>query len=521
MTANSRADQFFQEMIEAYSSSGDSLVLGGARLDGSTCTDCLVRVPLKMLNRHGLVAGATGSGKTKSIQGIAGSLSQAGVPVLMMDIKGDLSGLAKPGDVNDFINKRHAEIGFPFAPHGHPVELLSLTGSSGLQMRATASEFGPLLLSKVLKLNGTQEGTLAVIFQYCDEQKLPLLNLADLKKTLQYAGNEGRHEISKAYGKISSATTSTILRKVVALEQQGADAFFGERSFEVSDLLRTDNSGQGVISIVRLTDVQDKPRLFSTFMLSLLAEVYATLPEAGDLPKPKLVIVLDEAHVIFDQASSELLDQLEAIVKLIRSKGVGLIFCTQTPADVPASILGQLGLKVQHAQRAFTAADRKKIKLSAENFPESSYYDPKRELTELAVGEAFVTALDEKGTPTPLVRTLMCAPTSRMGILDDAEISALLNASTLKEKYANTIDSKSAYEILSAKLEDFQSKDQQETLKGQRKQAKLSKQSPYEKKSLFERLFGKAYARQLGRTVLREVTRGLLGVLGLGGGRRR
>jgi hypothetical protein len=337
------------------------------------------------MNRHGLIAGATGTGKTKTLQVISEQLSQRGVPVLLMDVKGDLSGIAKPGEEKPFILERHAKINLPFSAEGFPVELMSLSQQDGVRLRATVSEFGPVLFSRILDLNDTQEGVLSVIFKYCDDNQLALLDLKDLKKVVQYVTEEGKAEMEKSYGSISTVTTGIIIRKVLELEQQGADLFFGELSFDIRDLMRVDKNGKGYISIIRLTDIQDKPKLFSTFMLSLLAEVYSQMPEKGDVEKPELVIFIDEAHLIFNQASKALLDQIENIVKLIRSKGIGIFFVTQNPMDVPDGVLAQLGLKVQHALRAFTAIDRKAIKLSAENYPVSEYYKTDEAITNMGI----------------------------------------------------------------------------------------------------------------------------------------
>jgi Predicted ATPase len=328
---------------------------------------------------------------------------------------------------------------------------MSLSQQDGVRLRATVSEFGPVLFSRILDLNDTQEGVLSVIFKYCDDNQLALLDLKDLKKVVQYVTEEGKAEMEKSYGSISTATTGIIIRKVLELEQQGADLFFGELSFDIRDLMRVDKNGKGYISIIRLTDIQDKPKLFSTFMLSLLAEVYSQMPEKGDVEKPELVIFIDEAHLIFNQASKALLDQIENIVKLIRSKGIGIFFVTQNPMDVPDGVLAQLGLKVQHALRAFTAIDRKAIKLSAENYPVSEYYKTDEAITNMGIGEALVTALSEEGTPTPLAATMLRSPESRMDILTPAEIAAINSSSDLVKKYSQVIDRESAYEILSRK----------------------------------------------------------------------
>ena len=443
----------FKEVIEVgYTVSGKYITLGGAMYEGKAIANLFVNIPLKNLNRHGLIAGATGTGKTKTLQALTENLSKEGVPTLLMDLKGDLSGIAAIGEEKSFIKERHAQMNLPYTPEAFPVELLTISKQDGVRMRATVSEFGSVLLSRILDLSDVQEGVLAVVFKYCDDHQYPLLDLKDLKKVLQYATEEGKSEFESEYGRVAASSTSAILRKIVELENQGAELFFGERSFETEDLLHTDEKGRGVVNIIRLTDIQDRPKMFSTFMLCLLAEIYNTFPEIGDQEKPKLVIFIDEAHLIFNQASKALLNQLENIVKLIRSKGVGLIFCTQTPTDVPDAVLSQLGLKIQHALRAFTAKDRQAIKLTAQNYPETSFYNVAEDLTSLGTGEAFVTALDAKGRPTPLVATMMRAPMSRMDILSEGEIAQILAKSTLKRKDNEVIDRESAYEILNAKI---------------------------------------------------------------------
>lgn len=444
----------FTEYINSgYTCNGDNITLGGAILNGEAVPNSLIKIPLKTINRHGLIAGATGTGKTKTIQVLSEQLSQNGIPVLMMDIKGDFSGIAAKGEEKPFITERHAKIGLPYETKAFPVELMTLSEQNGVRLRATVSEFGPILFSRILDLNDTQSGVVSVIFKYCDDNKIPLLDLKDFKKVLQYATDEGKDEFESNYGRISTASTGSILRKVIELEQQGADLFFGELSFDIDDLMRIDENGNGYINIIRLTDIQDKPKLFSTFMLSLLAEVYQQMPEIGDSGRPELVIFIDEAHLIFDQASKTLLDQIETIVKLIRSKGIGVYFITQNPTDVPPGILAQLGLKIQHALRAFTANDRKAIKMTAENYPLSDFYKTEDVITQLGIGEAFVTALNEKGIPTPLVACMMRAPMSRMDILTDTEISAINANSKLVKKYNQVVDNDSAYEILTEKIE--------------------------------------------------------------------
>jgi DNA helicase HerA-like ATPase len=453
-----RKEMFSAHINEGYSCKGDSIILGGAMLDGTTLANTLVRVPLKTMNRHGLIAGATGTGKTKSLQVISEQLSRMGVPVLLMDVKGDLSGIAMPGEEKPFITERHAKIGLPYSTGGCPVELLTISKQDGVRLRATVSEFGPVLLSRILDLNDTQGGVLAVIFKYCDDNKMPLLDLKDLKKVIQYVTEEGKSEMDREYGKISPASTGIILRKILELEQQEAEFFFGELSFDIMDLMRRDREGNGYINIIRLTDIQDRPKLFSTFMLCLLAEVYDMMPERGDVDKPELVIFIDEAHLVFNQASKALLNEIENIVKLIRSKGVGVFFVTQNPMDVPNEVLAQLGLKVQHALRAFTAIDRQAIKLTAENFPISDYYKTDETLTSLGIGEALVTALNEKGIPTPLAATMIRAPMSRMDVLSQAELDSINRGSDLVRKYSQSIDRESAFEILTDKIEAIQKK---------------------------------------------------------------
>lgn len=460
-----RKEAFFNQLNEGYKTKGDYIVLGAGMCDGETIKEAFVKIPLKTLNRHGLIAGATGTGKTKTLQVMAENLSEKGIPSLLMDIKGDLSGLAQPSAGHPKIDERHAAIGLPFEAKKFPVEVLSISEQDGVRLRATVSEFGPVLLSRILDLSEAQSGIVSIIFKYCDDHKLPLLDLNDFRKVLQFATEEGKEEIQSEYGLISAASTSAILRKIVELDQQGGDLFFGERSFEVQDLVRKDENGNGIISVLRLTDIQDKPQLFSTFMLQLLAEIYATFPEQGDSGKPELVIFIDEAHLIFKEASKALLSQIESIVKLIRSKGIGLYFVTQNPNDVPDDVLGQLGLKIQHALRAFTAKDRKAIKLAAENYPFSEFYDVDEVLTNMGIGEAFVTALNEKGIPTPLACTMLRAPMSRMDILTESELNNLIKNSRLYYKYNETIDRESAYEILTAKIEKINEKELEEARK--------------------------------------------------------
>lgn len=465
-----KKENFIQYINDGYLSKGESLILGAAILDGETIGETHVKIPLKTLNRHGLIAGATGTGKTKTIQVLSEQLSSSGIPVLMMDIKGDFSGIAKPGEEKPFITERHTKINIPYTTSAFPVELMTLSAQDGVRMRATVSEFGPVLFSRILNLNETQAGVMAVIFKYCDDKKMPLLDLKDIKKVLNYITEDGKDEISENYGKISTATTGIILRKIIEIEQQGGDFFFGEKSFEVDDLMRIDENGKGYVNILRLTDIQDKPMLFSTFMLSLLAEIYHQMPEKGDVEQPELVIFIDEAHLIFDEASKALLDQIETIIKLIRSKGVGVYFVTQNPMDIPKGVLAQLGLKIQHALRAFTANDRQAIKETADNYPTSEYYKTDELITALGIGEAFVTALNEKGIPTPLAATMLRAPQSRMDILVDSEIAEINSKSKLVKKYSEELDRESAYEILNKKIEDANKQVEEENTEQEEKE---------------------------------------------------
>ncbi len=506
----------FNEYIsEGYTFKGPTIKLGGAVYQGETQTGTFVEVPLQTMNRHGLIAGATGTGKTKTLQILAEQLANEGVPCLLMDIKGDLSGIAQASGGHPKIDERHEKIGFPFEASGSTVELLSLSDEPGARLRATVSEFGPVLISKILDLTEVQEGIVAILFKYCDDHDMPLVDLADFRKVLQYATQEGKEEIQKDYGRISSASTGAIMRKLIALEQQGGDRFFGEPSFDINDLVRLDSQGRGIVSIIRLTDLQDRPQLFSTFMMSLLAEVYAGFPEIGDPERPELVIFIDEAHLIFSEASDALLAQIESIIKLIRSKGVGIYFCTQNPADVPEDVLGQLGMKIQHALRAFTAKDRKAIKLAAQNFPLTDYYDTEELLTSMGIGEAMVTVLDEKGRPTPLVHTMLRAPQSRMDVLTEGEIKTLIKQSVLIPKYNQEIDRESALELLNKKIAAAKEEEQVERVKAQRTQAKRVSTRAKKDPTLIEELSKNTMVRQLGRTVARELTRGLLGVLGV------
>ena len=447
-------DQAFRDAIAAgYTFNEPTLIIGSAMHDGELFNDVRVQVPMSILNRHGLVAGATGTGKTKTLQLLAGQLSKAGVPVFVADIKGDLTGLAGPGDgTNPKVVERVQSLGWTFQASGHPVEYLSLSGKLGAQARATVHSFGPLLLGKVLDLNETQTSILALVFKYCDDNDLPLLDLEDLATTLKFLSSDEGKPILEDYGGMSSASVGVLLRSIVVLEQEGADVFFGEPEFDVHDLLRTTADGQGIVSVMELSDVMDQPRLFSTFMLWMLAQLYEGLPEVGDLPKPKLCFFFDEAHLLFHDASDALMEQIERTARLIRSKGIGVYFVTQVPGDVPASVLAQLGNRVQHALRAFTPDDADNLRKAVRTFPTTEFYDVEETLTSLGTGEALVTVLSARGVPTPLAATRLLPPDSMMAPVDAATFQNLVAASPLQAKYGMTIDRESAYERITARL---------------------------------------------------------------------
>jgi DNA helicase HerA-like ATPase len=490
----------------AFPQSAGKITLGAVVHGGACNPQPLVALPTGMMNRHGLIAGATGTGKTKTLQLIAEQLSAAGVPVFMADLKGDLSGVAAPGQANDRISQRASETGYSWAGKGFPVEFLSLTGKRGAQLRATVSSFGPLLLSKVLDLNDTQSSTLSLVFKYCDDRRLPLLDLPDLRTVLQYLSGDGAADL-KDYGGMSKATVGVLLRDMVELEQQGALAFFGEPEFDLDDMMRIEG-GQGLVSILELTDVQDKPALFSTFMMWMLARLYHDLPEVGDIDKPKLVFFFDEAHLLFENASKELVAQIEQVVRLVRSKGVGIFFVTQNPKDVPPDILGQLGNRIQHALRAFTPDDEKALKAAARTFPKTDFYDIEETLTTLGIGEALVTVLGATGIPTPPFATRMVPPSARMGPLTDQELETRLNASSQVRTYAQAVDRDSAREMLSRRM---QPEEPEAPVRPERevRAPQAPRRSAKEPPSTFEQIL----KSPMTRTVAREVTRGLLGAL--------
>ncbi len=446
-------EAFRSEMAAGYTLAEPAIVLGSPLLGDEVLTDVRVQVALSRVNRHGLIAGATGTGKTKTLQIFAGQLSAAGVPVFAVDVKGDLSGIGAPGDATDQRTiDRCTSLGWTFAPAGHPLEILSLSGKTGAHVRASVSSFGPLLLGKVLDLNETQTSILSLVFRYCDDQDLPLLDLADLRTTLKFLGSDEGKPVLEDLGGISPASLGVILRAIVTIEQEGADVFFGEPEFDVDDLLRTTADGKGIVTLLEVADVMDKPRLYSTFVLWMLAQLYEGLPEVGDLPRPKLAFFFDEAHLLFDDASEALLDQIERTARLIRSKGVGVYFVTQAPTDVPSSVLSQLGNRVQHALRAFTPDDADALRKTARTFPVTEHYDVERTITSLGIGEALVTVLSPKGVPTPLAATRLVPPDSRMAPLAEPEIAQVVAASALATRYGETVDRESAHEIITARL---------------------------------------------------------------------
>jgi uncharacterized protein len=496
-----------QKVVEtaraAFPATGARVTLGAVVHDGQSDPAPLVGVPLAMMNRHGLIAGATGTGKTKTLQLMAEQLSAQGVPVFLADVKGDLAGLAVPGQANDRVSARAKDTGFAWVPAAFPVEFLSLTGARGAQLRATVSSFGPLLLAKVLGLNETQTSVLTLVFKWADDRGYELYDFADLRAVLQHlTGDEGAAEL-KDYGGMSKQTVGVLLREMVELESQGAREFFGEPEFDLDDLLHVSPDGRGRVSALELTDVQDKPQLFSTFMLWMLARLYATLPEVGDLDKPKLVFFLDEAHLLFEGASKAFKDQVEQVVRLIRSKGIGVWFVTQSPKDIPADILGQLGNKVQHALRAFTPDDAKALRAAARTFPKTPFYDVEALLTTLGIGEALVTVLSPNGAPTPPFHVRLIPPASRMAPLTEPEFGEQLRRSALVGKYAEDIDRESAREKLDARV-------------GRATVTEMPVRRDRTEKSTLETVVSSPMAR----TVAGALVRGLLGAL-VGPTRRR
>ena len=507
----------------AFRSGGSTLKLGAIVHAGECHAEPIAALPLAMANRHGLIAGATGTGKTKTLQLLAEQFSAAGVPVFLADLKGDLSGLSAPGEASERVNQRAKDTGYTWTAAGCPVEYLSLTGKGGAQLRATVSSFGPLLLSRVLGLNDTQTSVLSMVFKYADDQKLALLDLPDLRAVLQYLSGDGAEQLAN-YGGMSKASVGVLLREMVELEQQGAGAFFGNPEFDLDDLLAV-KDGKGLVSVLSLRDVQDKPGLFSTFMMWMLARLYHELPEVGDVDKPKLVFFFDEAHLLFDDASKEFLDQVEQVVRLIRSKGVGVWFVTQSPKDVPADILGQLGNRVQHALRAFTPDDEKALRAAARTFPKTDFYDVEETLTTLGIGEAFVTVLAPNGAPTPPFAVRMIPPASRMGPLSEGELATALAASEQVREYAVAEDRDSAREALERRMAGPAAAAAPPPVQpsGVPPVAPVADEQPDPGARAAETVAGAAamvgaalnspVGRQVARTLVSTVTRGLLGAL--------
>ncbi len=493
-------ENFITAINKSYTTGLPSIYLGAGILNGEIIADAKVNLPLRMMNRHGLITGATGSGKTRTLQLIAEQLSAAGVPVFMPDMKGDLSGIAKEGQVNEKITERATALGIQYTPSGFPVELYSLSGKLGAQMRATITEFGPALLSKILELNDTQSGVLNILFKYADDKNLPVVDFNDLKKVLNYlTDGPGAAEIKSDYGKISTATSSTILRKIVSLEQQGVNQIFGETSFDIDDFFDKVD-GRGVISILNVSDIQNQPAIFSTFMLALLAELYQRLPEAGDLDKPKLIFFLDEAHLLFKDAPKAFLDQIDQVIRLIRSKGVGIFFCTQLTQDIPPVVLGQLGNRVHHVVRAFTPNDVKALRETVKTFPSSPFYEMEKQFTQLGTGQAFITVLNEKGIPTETVVTHLAPPASVMGPISTSEYDQILKSSDLNRKYKESVNPQSAFELLEIRMKQNEA---------ELKEDPAPTTSTRKEKSTFDQVLSSPVAKQVGR----ELIRGVFGVL--------
>ncbi|MFD9705288.1 helicase HerA-like domain-containing protein [Lentzea sp. NPDC059081] len=496
------------EIAAGYASESAAIELGAVLVDGTVESTAHVRIPLSMVNRHGLVAGATGTGKTKTLQLLAEQLSDNGVPVLMADVKGDLSGLSQQGAASDRTTSRAKDTGDDWQPGAFPVQFLSIgTGGIGVPLRATVTSFGPILLSKVLGLNDTQESTLGLIFHWADSKGLPLLDTKDLRSVIQHlTSDEGKADL-KGIGGVSSSTAGVILRALVNLEAQGGDRFFGEPELDPADLMR-ERDGKGVVSLLELAELQGNPALFSTFLMWLLAELFETLPEEGDVEKPKLVFFFDEAHLLFANASKAFLDQITQTVKLIRSKGIGVFFCTQLPTDIPNDVLSQLGARVQHALRAFTPDDQKALARTVKTYPTTPHYDLEKALTSLGIGEAVITVLSEKGAPTPVAWTRLRAPRSLMDTIGNDAIKQAAATSDLHGKYAETIDRESAYEQLMAKVAPSQEEHQAPEAPPEPKREK-------EEPGLVEKVLGnsavKSFLRSAGSALAREITRGLFG----------
>jgi DNA double-strand break repair helicase HerA and related ATPase len=509
-----------ERIASGYESTGSALEMGAVLLDGTSYPQARIRVPLAMVNRHGLIAGATGTGKTKTLQVLTEQLSAAGVPVVVADIKGDLSGLAQAGTSNNRIAERAVDTGDDWAPTAYPVDFLALGGvGSGAPLRATMTSFGPTLLAKVLGCNSTQESSLGLIFHYADSAGLPLLDLKDLRAVIQYLTSDDGKADLKNLGGLSSATAGVILRQLITLETQGGEVFFGEPEFDTADLLRTDSQGRGVISSIELANLQDRPMLFSTFLMWLLADLFHELPEVGDLDQPKLVFFFDEAHLLFNDASKAFVDAVTQTVRLIRSKGVGIFFVTQNPTDVPDSVLGQLGNRVQHALRAFTPDDATALAKAVKTYPKTKDYDLSEALTQLGTGEAVVTVLAESGAPTPVAWTRLRAPRSLMAQLDPAAQAQAVTGSPLSARYGQPLDRESAYERLTAKLAPPAAEESEEPADpsepAEQHTSRVDSRPPQggfadTASGLFGAVLG-SFARNAGSSLGREISRDLFG----------
>ncbi len=521
MSSETDTSAITEAVTAGYSFEGPALELGALMLGPDQVVQAPVRIPLGMVNRHGLVAGATGTGKTKTLQLLAEQLSANGVPVFAADIKGDLSGLATPGEPGPKITSRSTAVGHAWEARGFPVELFAIGGEGdGVPLRATISSFGPTLLSKVLGLNDTQESSLGLVFHYADKAGLPLLDLADLRSVVQFLlSDEGKADL-KSLGGLAGSTAGVILRELIAFSDQGADAFFGEPELDSAQLLRITDDGRGVISLVELPRLQDRPAVFSTFLMWLLADLFNDLPEVGDIEKPKLVFFFDEAHLLFRDASRAFLDAIAQTVRLIRSKGVGVFFVTQSPTDVPDEVLAQLGSRVQHQLRAHTPNDAKALKATVNTYPTSGYGDLGAVITSLGIGEAVVTVMNERGAPTPVAWTMLRAPESRMGPAEQSVLDGIVAGSPLRAAYAEAVDRDSAHEMLARKLEAGAAAAEAERARSEKSDAparekmsypKKSSPAPQEQGSIVHDILTSPVAKDLARTAAREIFRGVFG----------
>lgn len=504
-------------LIAAYGFGEPALEIGHGMGSGTPFAAAPIRLPLRMLNRHGLIAGATGTGKTRTLQVLAEACSRAGIPVFVSDVKGDLSGLATPAVPTEKLVARMRDVSREFKPEAFPVTFYSLTGARGAQLRATVSSFGPLLLGKVLDLTDAQQGVLTLVFKYCDDRKMPLLDFKDLREVLNWLTGEGKADL-KEYGGVSTASVGVLFRKMIELEQQGADRFFGEPELDLADLMTAAPDGRGAISLLALSDMQESPRLYSTFLMWMLGRLYYDLPEVGDVDKPKLIFFFDEAHQLFDDSSSALVEHIELVARLIRSKGVGVYFVTQTPKDVDEDVLAQLGNRIQHAVRVLTPKESRNLRATASTFPESAHYDIDQTLTSLGIGEALVSLLTPKGVPNEVAVTRIVAPASSMAPLEQADYDGRVASSPATAKYRTPIDRESAHEIVQRKLREAELDRREAELEAKSEKAARPRASGRRRQTLGEQVLGNV-TRQATRTVTSAIARELLGILGFG--RRR